>query len=207
MVKKNDSYVTTKLRGQVAALKKQLRLEKTAFTKTLKILRKSERSAWRSAQVNDARRRSLLRTARSVLGGETAMKRLAQEIIDAVRRDPHSNASLEEWYDYVLNWPDIFGQQYIGYWAEGEWSREPVKSANGEEVKVEVEGEWTLRDMEDDGKEYALNRAVLAVAYVYGVFECNDFAWYTDHTNAYVDANTYDTVIQRALFDGEVKYG
>lgn len=117
----------------------------------------------------------------------------------------------ESWVEFLTHWPDIFGQNYIGYWARGceqddnlGWliyedcnkdyhhNEEPDRE---EAVKAWKEGSKLPKDWHRLGREEA------ATAYLKG---CE--LWGKDWFDEKGDAETYDVVIQLTLL-GEIRYG
>ncbi len=117
----------------------------------------------------------------------------------------------EDWINFLTRYNDVFGKNYIGYWARGikrnndlgwllwvddekhDFGEEPdlEKATQAWEAKTELPPNWHRLDQE------------LAIrAYLAGVKRWGEDWFDGDHG----DALGYDVVIQLALF-GEVRYG
>lgn len=113
----------------------------------------------------------------------------------------------EEWIDYLTNYSDIFGYNYIGYWARGIDRNEKgwllYEMYNEEHPSPEVE-KAALKAWHNETTLppyfFVLDKKMAEKAYVEGVKKWG-MDWYEK-----ADANYYDYTLQMAIL-GETRYG
>lgn len=150
------------------------------------------------------------------------LRRLAEKVRDSVCATLAGEPD-KEWISFVLEYSDIFGHDYIGYWARGvSRSKKPSRGWLLWEFEMDPRSEdlgFIDRLRPDDEKAlhaeavscweagqplpphyHKLGEREVRLAWVYG-FLRGGRTWYEDG-----DANTYDVALQQALL-GEVRYG
>lgn len=117
---------------------------------------------------------------------------------------------VEDWIDYLTKCTDIFGRDYIGYWARGVERRDDLGWLVWEDDEHRAHDEEPDRDAAISAWEsgaalpigwHRLDKAMAVKAFTEGVKRWGT-RWFEDRG----DANSYDYVLQMAML-GEERYG